>query len=372
MLWKTHLRISFEVLRKLRITLTDEVKQSFRDGIIAPDQWKDFPHHHGKSNDIRNHLMKSRGYFLQDNLPKAYFHLGVALHYIQDSYTSVKSYKSPKNQQWHQNWEERIENCYFASDLEKTINRFLDDNRSQRERCLRLAKILSAGASGRYNTLYKATLSGQQPSESSAKPVVDLNLGLRASYVVAKSVLSSKSCPDLENKLNKNLTDYEGLMMFAEKDLSDKIVRLINEREDFQKRKVAESGIVAKLKNWILGLRIRLKDFSANSNYKSYTQRKHLKKVEKQYLKAVNKTVASYTGWYNFKIPRINLNVVRRELFSIQEVTEILGEREHVLKQSLTDLNVSRFQVKNWELIRRSELDKFLKQNPVNGLTEFP
>jgi len=49
MLWKTHVRISFEVLRRLGISLTDEVAQSFKNGIVAPDQWKDFPHHHGKS-----------------------------------------------------------------------------------------------------------------------------------------------------------------------------------------------------------------------------------------------------------------------------------------------------------------------------------
>jgi len=372
MLWKTHLRISFEALRKLGITLTNEVNQSFRNGILAPDQWKDFPHHHGKSNDIRNHLMKSRGYFLQDNLPKAYFHLGVALHYIQDSYTSVVSYRGPKRQIWHQNWEERIENSYFVSNLEKTITYSLRNKQSERDRCLRLAHILSKGAIGRDNTLYVATLSGHQASENSAKPIVDLNLGLKASYVVTKSVLSAKNCPALEAKLKNNLTNHEGLMINAEIELSNKIIRLINERDDLKRQKVTQSGIVSKIKNWILGIRIRLKDFSANSNYKSYIQRKHLKKVAKQYAKTANRTVAPYAGWYSFKIPRINLNVVSRELFSCQEAAEILGEKENILKQLLTNLNVSTFHVKNWELITRAELDSFLFQHPVNGFNKFP
>ena len=53
MQWNTHRRISFEVLRRLEVSLTPEVSQRFQDGIVAPDQWKDYPHHYGKSEKIR-------------------------------------------------------------------------------------------------------------------------------------------------------------------------------------------------------------------------------------------------------------------------------------------------------------------------------
>jgi hypothetical protein len=367
MLWKTHIRISFEALRRLGISLSNEVAQSFKNGILAPDQWKDYPHHHGKSENIKEHLMKSRGYFLQDDLPNAFFHLGVALHYIQDSYTSMASFY-PK----HQSWEESIEYANFTYDLEKTITYSLRNKWYERDRCLKLANTLSKEAQGRDNTLYMATLSGYAASKSFAKPIVDLNLGLRASYVVAESVLSSKNCPALEKKLRDVLSNYEVLMRTAEVELSDKIIRLANERDDLKKRKVPQSGIVSKIKNWILRIRIRLRERAVNSNNNYYTTQGHLDKVVREYLKAASRTVTPYAGWYNFQIPRINPNVVSKELLSVQEIAKVLGGNEHVLKESLNRVNVLTYNVGNRELVRRAELDRFLSQFPVNGFAKYP
>jgi len=297
MLWKTHVRIGFEVLNRLGISLSPEVAQKFKDGIIAPDKWKNYPHHHGKSEDIELYLMKSRGYFLKNDMPNALFHLGVALHYIQDSYTSFASFY-PK----HHSWEESIDCANFTYDLEKTITYSLRKKWNERDRCLRLARALSKKAQGRDNTLYMATLSGHSASKSFAKPIVDLNLGLRASYVITESVLSSKNCLALESKLRDGLSNYVVVMINAEVELSNKIIRLTNKRDDLKKRREPSSGTVSKIKNWILGIRIRLKDLAVNSNYKSYTKQKHLEKVVTEYIKAANRTVAQYVGWYNFQI----------------------------------------------------------------------
>jgi len=362
MLWKTHLRISFEVLRRLGISLSNEVAESFKNGILAPDQWKDYPHHHGKSESIKEYLMKSRGCFLQDDLPNAFFHLGVALHYIQDSYTSMASFY-PK----HRSWEEDIEYANFTYDLEKAIDHSLSNKWYERDRCLQLANILSNKAEGRDNTLYMATLSGHAASKSFAKPIVDLNLGLRASYAVTESVLSSKNCPALEDKLRDGLSNYEALMRTAEAELSNKIIRLVNERDDLEKRKVPQTGIVSKIRNWILGIRIALKDSAVDSNNNYYTQQKHLEKVVREYMKAANITVIPYSGWYNFQIPKINPNVVDRELLSVQEIAEGSGESEHVLRESLNRVNVSTYHVGNRELVRRTELNRFPSQFPVKG-----
>jgi len=367
MLWKTHIRISFEVLRRLEISLTPEASRRFKEGIVAPDKWKDFPHHHGKSEQIKQYLMTSRGYFLQDDFPNAFFHLGVALHYIQDSHTSFASFY-PK----HQSWEESIEYAHFTSDLKKTINYSLRDKGWERERCLRIAEALSKNAQGRDNTLYLATLSGHEASKSFAKPIVDLNLALRASYVVIESVLSPKKCPALENKLRAELSNHEVLMRTAEVELTNKIIRLVNEREDLGKQKVSPSGLISKIKNWILGIRIKLKDLAVNSNYKSYTQQKHLEKVIREYLKETNRTVAPYRGWYNFQITKFNPSDVSKELLTIQDVSMSLDENESTLKESLAKVNLTSYQVRNMELIRRAELDRFLSNFPVNGFTKCP
>jgi len=367
MLWKTHLRISFEVLRRLETSLTPEVSQRFKDGIIAPGKWKDFPHHHGKSEQIKQYLMKSRGYFLQDDFPNAFFNLGVALHYIQDSHTSFASFY-PK----HQSWEESIEYAHFTSDIKKTINYSLRDKGRERERCLRLAEALSKNAQGRDNTVYLATLSGHEASKSFAKPIVDLNLALRASYIVTESVLSSKNCPALENKLRAERSNHEVLMRTAEVELTNKIIRLVDEREDSEKRKVSPSGLASKIRNWILGIRIKLKDLAANSNYKSYAQQKHSEKVIREYLKEANRTVAAYKGWYNFQIPKLNPSAVNKELLTIQDVAMALGENESNLKELLAKANLSSYYVGNMELIGRAELDIILSHFPVKEFTKCP
>lgn len=304
MLWKTHLKISFKVLRRLGIDLSNEVAHNFKTGIIHPDQMKNNPHHYGKSEDIKEHLMRSRGYFLQDDYPNAFFNLGVALHYIQDSYTSMASFYPG-----HNGWEVSIEYANFTDDLKETITYSLGNNEYERDRCLKIANILSEKAQGRDNTLYTATLSGQAASKSFAEPIVDLNLALRASYVVTESVLSSKNCPALENKLRNVLSNYEALMRTAEVELSNKIIRLANERDELRKRRVPQSGIVSKMRNWILGIRIGLKDSAVNSNNNYYIQHKHLEKVVREYMEAANMAVTPYSGWYNFQIPKINPNV---------------------------------------------------------------
>jgi len=265
MRWATHIRISFEVLRRLGIYLSDEDYQSYKKGILAPDTWdeRDFPHHYGKSKRIREFLMASRGHFLQNDRRNAFYDLGVALHYIQDSYTSMPS----RPLELHQIWEEDMEDVDFTDDLDKTITYSLGNRRHERDRCLQLANILSKEAQGRDITLYMATLSGLAPSWSQNSPEVDLNLALRASYVVVKSVLDAKNCPALESQLKSELSDHEALMRTAEMELSDKITRLVDEREDLRKRKVPQAGIVSKMKNWFLGIRIAFKNSAAKSNY---------------------------------------------------------------------------------------------------------
>jgi len=353
MLWKTHLRISFEIMRILDISLSDDVSQSFKNGILAPDRWQDYPHHYGKSDRIKAYLMKSRGFFLKDDFPNAFYNLGVALHYIQDSYTSMAS-SYPK----HNSWEESIEYADFTNDLERTIHYYLGSKPYERNRCLQLAYILSKKAQGRDSTLYMATLSGHAASKSFAKPIIDLNLALRASYVVAESVLSSKSCPALEDKLSKELRDHETLLRTAEVELSDKVIRLVNERDDLEKRKTPKAGLVSKIRNWILAIRVTFKNAAMKSSCNDYIQRRHLERVVNEYMKAANITVIPYMGWYNYQIPRINQNIVEKELMPIREVAGILNEEEHVLKESLNNANILIYHVGSIEMVRRAELNE--------------
>ena len=78
MLWKIHIRIANEILYHLGLPKSSYEAYRLREGSIDPDKWKDYPHHKGKSGVIQSRLLKSRKFFLKNNLPDAYYNLGVA------------------------------------------------------------------------------------------------------------------------------------------------------------------------------------------------------------------------------------------------------------------------------------------------------
>lgn len=371
MLWKTHIRISNEALRRIGITLSDDVDESFREGIVQPDKerLRYDAHHHGKSTQIVDNLMKARGYFLQDDLPFAFFHLGVALHFIQDAYTSVISYDSPKNQIWHQNYEQNIEDSSFVFDVEGTIQYAFQDDRYQLSKYSAIARNLSVSVEGKDATLRVATLVGEHPSEKTGKPKVDLNLALKASLVVIESALSPKTCPTLETQLRETLAQHENFLRNAETESSDKVVRLIEEREHLVSKKGQPTGIVSKIKNWITDLRISLKNRAAVSTTRDYSHRVHLKNVANCYSAATERLVAPSVGWYNFQVPPINIEIIKRDLLSVQEIAGHFGVRENAIRETLKKGNVSCYFVENGELVRRTELDRVISQFPKTNKT---
>lgn len=343
MLWKTHIRISIEVLRRMGVFLPRDIFDSFRNGVVAPDKWQDFPHHYGKSEQIKANLLKAREYYLENDQKNAYFYLGVALHYIQDSYTSLASFY-PK----HHSWEESIENCGYVSNIEETINYWLRDNYFERNRCLGLANELSEEVQGRDLTLYAATLSGHKALKSFAEPVIDLNLAFRASFIVAKSTLSSHSNPELDKSLSESLILHQGLLQKTEELTSDKILSLANQIEDLKDRRTGEKGIVTKLGNMILTLRAKVKELELNHKYSGYVKDKHLLKVNTTYLKAAGALTLPYIGWYNFSVPHLNLSVVNRVLVPIKGRKYVKNDK------------IKTYIIRKKKVADRREIDKFL------------
>ena len=165
MLWKTHIRISNEVLRRLNVNLPSDVYSRFKEGVLVPDQCQDYPHHYGKSSAIESNLQYARLYFLQSNQQEAFYYLGVALHYIQDAYTSIISYDNPNNQEWHHNYEQSIEDADFVFDVENTIQYFFKNDSHQLNKYSNIAKELSQNIEGKHETLRVATLFGETQSE---------------------------------------------------------------------------------------------------------------------------------------------------------------------------------------------------------------
>ena len=372
MLWKTHIRISFEALRRIGVSPSSQESSRFKDGVLAPDQWKDYPHHHGKSESIRKNLLHARQCFLQDNLLDAYYYLGVALHYIQDSYTSVISYDSPNNQLWHQNYEQSIEDSQFVNNVENTIQYFFRNDYPQLNKYSALARNLSRKIEGKTDTLRAATLVGEYASVKTGKPRIDLNMALKASFVVSKSVLSSKDCPKLVTELNQVLEEYEGQLQRTEIALANRIIELVRKRDSLRGKIVTASGVKSKLKNGFLKIGVAIRNLQIYFKSNQYYSQGHLKKVVNSYGKATSETISPYVGWYNFVVPELRFSIVEPELLPIQDVAEKLVVPVDELENLIEEANCPSYKVRDRELLKRSELNRILSLAPLNGFTKVP
>jgi hypothetical protein len=161
-------------MNRLGVRLTNEEFSKLMEGNVAPDKYfkDDYPHHYGKSAKIGQYLLMARSSFLRDDSPNAYYHLGVALHYIQDSFTTGPNFEK----EFHDKWEGWIENSDFVSNIDETIKKTVR-NESEQNRCSRVAQELQKEVRGRDNTLRIANINGHMKNyESMASPEVDLKI----------------------------------------------------------------------------------------------------------------------------------------------------------------------------------------------------
>lgn len=191
----------------------------------------------------------------------------------------------------------------------RKLRYLLRNNNFERNRCLGLASSLSIEVEGRDDTLNIATLSGHQQFTSYAKPIVDYNLGFRACYIVVKSVLGSRSNPQLNLALKQSLAYHENLLREAELTLSQKIVEMANAVKILRSERIDKPGIVPKLKNGLLNLRIWIKDLRLNSKYKEYTKRATLMMSLTIAKKLLTVLFNPHLEWYVFPNPKLDLGV---------------------------------------------------------------
>ena len=350
MLWKTHIRIANEILFRLGLPKSSPQADQLREGSIAPDKWKDYPHHEGKSKEIKRRLLNSRRFYLKNNLSKAYFDLGVALHYIQDGFTTLTS-----RSKYHSRWEDQIEQSYFNDNLQYIVDKAFQHVSKMKQEYDRYIRKLSDDLQGRSDTLQIASMQGPGISHWGTimygKPYVDLNFALRTSYIITKSVLSSKHNPELQKKLDENEKDYQTKLRKTETQTAKEMIELINKYNKLKSQK--NDGFFKSLMNKISTWTTKIK---TNHNLNRYEQKKHLKKLNNGYRNVVNRITLAHSGWYNYYVPKLDINSVQKELLTKQELMEELGIKEASLNRILSAKNLFPYTVENKELFRRSEL----------------
>lgn len=390
MLHSTHRRIAKEVILRLGAPYSGEEMSRLLDGVIAPDVEGVPRHHYDNSHLTNRHLQEARSYFLKDDLSNAYYCLGRALHYIQDSYVACPQFLPPGNHyrdyermvqkqvDLHVRREQWIEESYFEasiSDIEGMIQMKVKDE-SPRNRCSWIAHELSKDVRGQKDTFRIADLNrGEQNHPWRGPwppPFVDLNLGFMASYVAAKSVLGPKGSPDLDAQLMHLFSQYENQLRIAETAKSEEIIGLVRKRDQLIEKVVPNKGIVAKVRNWVTGMKVHSASEVALSKREYYRSGAHMKEVEGRYGLEAGRMAAQYEGWYRYQIPLLSLEAVPRELLDVQVASKALGLDHQKLRDLLRERSVPVYQVGSSDFTRRTDLDKFLGQVPVNGYAKYP
>jgi hypothetical protein len=183
---ETHIKLADHVASKIGIDVSSQEAAYLREGSVAPDDWRDFPHHYGKDSAIRSHIVKSRKAFLENKEEEACYHLGVAFHYLADKWTLMTG-----SDERHANWERLIEDSAFVEDVNWLIERS-DMPPQDKSKYHSFLQKLDHEPLGKDETLQLASL--WRPSTWST-PSADLNVAYKICLKIARSVFSSPIPP---------------------------------------------------------------------------------------------------------------------------------------------------------------------------------
>jgi len=358
-LWQTHLRIANEVLRELNIAQSSEEAAQLREGSILPDKWGDYPHHHGKGNNIEANILRARESFLSGDIRKACFHLGVALHYIQDSYTSLSSRSAH-----HERWEQQIQEAYVNEDLTRMVNSAFHNDPGNLKEYSDIAKTMSQGLEGKPDTIGFATRPGPGLSfwgdRTWGKPYVDFNLALRASILIAKSVFCSATNDEIEQKCSCIHAEFESILEKTEEKTAEEVVKQIEKREKLVSASVKEGRALDSLRSVYRRLKLGIQDYRINRKMGQYDKKSHLSLVATQYWRAIDSAIKPHQGWYKLKTPEIDISRTRTQLISIEEACRTFKLEPNYLQDLIRTGYVSSYHVAGRELVLLSRLEQAL------------
>lgn len=368
MIWETHRNLSLEAINRIGVRLSPNERDSLMKGVVAPDEWKmsnkndRTSHHYGRAPEIKEYLHLARTYYLNDDLINTYFNLGIALHFIQDSYVSYPSFLSKEK---HDSWEQGIDRCYISPDFTESINKI--NNKSEAERCAWVARELMNEVQGPMDTIRIATIfSHQKTNDTIANPVVDLNLAYRASYTVTKSILSPKNSVSLDTQINDIYKNYENMLWQEEGRMSEQLIKMFEQRNVLKGSLIDGKGLVVKIKNWMTGRKIRSLETKLSSSYDDYFDKGHLKRVAWNYKNEIAKITTNYSGWYIYTIHDLDINSVTSRLIHAENANQVVGLDKHVLSNLLTNGFIPSYSVGLKSLIKKTDLDGIMVETISN------
>ncbi len=125
------------VAQELGLKLDSEECDFLKGGSIAPDKWKDYPHHFKVDHKIRTYILQSRRHFIDGHTTAHLECLGIAFHYIADKWTLFSG-----STEEHTEWEKKLDKCKVAGDLNKILRETLSDHQELLQQYLTLLRAL--------------------------------------------------------------------------------------------------------------------------------------------------------------------------------------------------------------------------------------
>ncbi len=188
----THLRIANLVAQELELNLSSQECAYLRGGSIEPDKWRDYPHHFGVNQKLKNWIIKSRKYFLEENTTAHLESLGITFHYLADKWTLFSG-----SAQQHAEWEDKIDKCHIIDDINGIILDKLSPHQESQQQYLSIVKDLYKIPRTNRETLEIAFRT--RPSEnglSFSAPEIDFNIAFRICLVVGMSIRNLTTPPN--------------------------------------------------------------------------------------------------------------------------------------------------------------------------------
>ena len=284
MKWEAHTRTAQKILADFNAFHFQKYEKDLINGIIYPDS-NDPKLHSGREEAIRDNIMKAREYRLEYNPSDSFFYLGMAFHYIQDSWVGM----DPDNEDYS-NYEKQIDKSTLL-DLGENLFRYYPVSRN---RVLKQFKDFDVRLSTPLTTPDDMfdLVSASTPFESTA--FLDLNLSYRVCRRVAEMVLKPMLKASLDDKLSRLHANYTEKLVECER-CERAILAKLEENVDGESH-----GLLSGVGNW-------KKNNDFNKRYVAYGKELHLMKIFKEYSLAANNLTKPFVGWYIVNIPELVL-----------------------------------------------------------------
>lgn len=284
MRWEAHTRTAQKILQDFNAYHFQKYEKDLINGIIYPDANDPKPHH-DREDAIRENIRKARDRRLDYNPSDSFFYLGMAFHYIQDSWVGM----DPDHEEYSK-YEKQMDKCTILN-IGEDMFRYYPVKRSRvLKQYMEIDAVLGSPLKAP-SELYDLA-SVVKPYESSA--FLDVNIAYRVCYRVAEMVLQPMLKVSLDEMLSKLHSEYTEIFVARNLSEQESLFRMEEDLENL--REGTFSGVDAWNKKRALKKRLAL-----------YAKGGHLNKTRYDYKQESDRVAAPFVEWYNVTIPELVL-----------------------------------------------------------------